>query len=142
MPDLKGPSMTSLAKFTLKSYKKPPTHDPVQQRRDKLIAAIEQQKLVLAAAIKGETYMLAPKHEGKTPKPLRPWFMAQDGGYYPQCRYGARSLMFDDTHNAVFVKKLEDIGPALSAFAAAAKAGELDMALAAVAGKKQAAAKS
>lgn len=38
--------MTSLAKFTLKSGKKPPTNDPVQQRRDKLIAAIGQQKLV------------------------------------------------------------------------------------------------
>ena len=134
--------MMSFAKFTLQSDQKPHTNDPVQKRRDKLIAAIEQQKLVLAAAIKGETYMLAPKREGKAPKPLRPWFMAQDGGYYLQCRYGARSLMFDDTHNAVFLKKLEDIGPALSAFAAAAKAGELDKALAAVAGKKQAAAKS
>jgi hypothetical protein len=135
---MKDPAMTSLAKYTLKSYSKPAMSDPVQRRRDKLIAAIELQKLVLAATIKGEVFTLPPKSEGKAAKPVRPWFMAQDGGYYLQCRYGARPLMLDDKHNAVFVKKLEDITAVLTAFAAAAKAGELDKPLAAAAGKKQA----
>lgn len=85
--------------------------------------------------------MLALTRKRKSPKPLRSWFMAESGAITSSA-VRARALMFDDTHNAVFVKKLEDIGPALSAFAAAAKAGELDKALAAVTGKKQVAAKS
>ena len=129
--------MSQFAKFALKTYTKPVQGDPVQRRRDKIVAAIEVQKLVLAAALKGETYTVPAKSEGKQPKAVRPWFIAQDGGYYVQCRYGARPLLLDAKNNALFVNKLEEVGAALAAFAAAAKSGELDKAIAAVAEKKK-----
>lgn len=125
--------MSSLSKFTLKTLAKPPQVDPIQRRRSKLISAIEQQKLVLTAAIKDETFTVPAKAEGKPAKAVRPWFVAQDNGFYVQCRYGARPLLLNATNNAVFVNKLDEVAAVLTAFAAAAKAGELDKAIAAVA---------
>src|SRR6056297_3103622 len=66
----------------------------------------------------------------KAERRVRPWFFEQDGGWYVQCRYGARVLLVDGSNNAVFVKSLKDVGPVLDAFQAAAKAGELDAAIA------------
>jgi hypothetical protein len=130
--------MNQLAKFTFKTLAKHAQVDPIERRREKIIAAIEVQKLVLAAALKGETFSVPAKTEGKAYKAVRAWFVAQDGGYYVQCRYGARPLLLNATNNAVFVNKLEEVAAVLTAFAAAAKAGELDKAIAAVAEKKKA----
>lgn len=129
--------MSSLSKFTFKTLAKAPQVDPIQRRRDKIVAAIEQQKQVLAAAIKGETFTVPAKAEGKAAKAVRAWWVAQDSGYYVQCRYGARPLLLNATNNAVFVNKLDEIAAVLTAFAAAAKAGELDAAMAAVAERKK-----
>lgn len=129
--------MSSLSKFTFKTLAKAPPVDPIQRRREKITAAIEQQKLVLAAAVKGETFTIPAKAEGKAAKAVRPWWIAQDGGFYVQCRYGARPLLLNATNNAVFVNKLDEVAAVLTAFAAAAKAGELDAAMAAVAERKK-----
>lgn len=130
--------MSSLSKFTFKTLTKPVSVDPIQKRREKITAAIEQQKLVLAAALKGESFTVPAKTEGKPAKSVRPWFVAQDGGYFVQCRYGARPLLLNATNNAVFVNKLDEVAAVLTAFAAAAKAGELDKAIAAVSERKKA----
>lgn len=119
--------MSQFSKFTLKTLKKMAGGNPVERRRAKLLAAIEVQKLALAAALRGETHM---HHTAKGERAVRTWFVAQDGGYYVQCRYGARTLMLDGKSNAVFVTKLDDVGAVLTAFAAAAKSGELDAAVA------------
>ena len=130
--------MSALSKFTFKTLTKPAQLDPVQKRRDKIITAIEQQKLVLAATLKGETYTVTAKAEGKPAKIIRPWFTAQDGGYYVQCRYGARPLLLNGANNAVFVNKLDEVAAVLTAFAAATNAGELDKAISAIAERKKA----
>ena len=129
--------MSTLSKFTFKTLAKVPQVDPIQRRRDKIIAAIDVQKLVLAAAIKGESYTVPAKTEGKPAKVVRPWFIAQDGGYYVQCRYGARPLLLNAANNAVFVNKLEEVAAVFTAFSAAAKCGELDKAIAAVSNRKK-----
>ena len=126
--------MSQFAKFTLKTFNKPAPGNPQENRRAKIIAAIGIQKLVLAAAIKGEAYVQPTK---KGERIVRAWFVASDGGYYVQCRYGARALLLDGTSNALFVAKLADVGAALVAFEAAAKAGDLDAAIAAVAERKR-----
>lgn len=129
--------MTQLAKLNLRVYAKRTETDPVQKRRAKLLAGIEQQKLVLAAALKGEIFTLPAKSADKAPKPVRAWFAKQDGGYYVQCRYGARPLLLDAKNNAVFVSKLDEVATVLAAFAAANASGELDKALAAVSDRKK-----
>ena len=131
--------MTHLAKLTFKSVTRSTKRDPINDRREKLVAALKEQKLVHAAALKGEDHQVErskwmTNEQGervlvKSQRRVRPWFFEQDGGWYVQCRYGARVIAVDGTNNAVFVKTLEDVGPVLDAFIAAAQAGELDEAL-------------
>jgi hypothetical protein len=78
----------------------------------------------------------------KTRRRVKPWFFEQDGGWYVQCRYGARVIAADGKNNAVFVKSLKEVDTVLDAFIAATAAGELDAAIAAAAGGKSTKAKA
>ena len=132
--------MTTLAKLNFKSVTKTTARDPVIARREKLVAGLKEQKLVYAAALKGEDHRIEKSkwisnEQGervvvKTHRTVRPWFFAQDEGWYVQCRYGARVIAADGTNNAVFVKTLKEVEPVLDAFIAAASSGELDTAIA------------
>lgn len=132
--------MTALAKLTFKSFNKSATRDPAIERRNKLIAALKEQLLVHTAALNGrehrvERYKWMTNDQGervsvKTERRVRPWFFEQDGGWYVQCRYGARVIAVDGTNNAVFVKSLKDVGAVLEVFIAATQAGELDAVIA------------
>src|SRR6056297_1069287 len=138
--------MTHLAKLNFKSVTRSTTRDPVVARRDKLVAGLKEQQLVYAAALKGEdhrvektTWMTNEQGERvlvKTHRRVRPWFFEQDGGWYVQCRYGARVIAADGINNAVFVKTLKDVGAVLDVFLAAATEGELDVAIAKTAERK------
>ncbi|SDZ38181.1 hypothetical protein SAMN05444004_11273 [Jannaschia faecimaris] len=134
--------MSALAKLNLKTVQRTVQKDPVLARRDKLVAAIEEQGRVLAAMLVGDEYTVKSKrwqtneagerlrveHE----KRVRAWFFEQDNGYYVQCRYGSRVLSINGKSNAVFVDKLDDVAGVLDAFKQAAIAGELDSAIAIV----------
>lgn len=138
--------MTALAKLNFKSVTRSTQRDPVVARRDKLVAGLKEQQLVYAAALKGEDHRVEKSRwmtneQGervlvKTHRRVRPWFFEQDGGWYVQCRYGARVIAADGNNNAVFVKSLKDVGPVLHVFLAAASAGELDSVLAQAAERK------
>jgi hypothetical protein len=132
--------MNALAKLNFKTVSKTNTRDPVIVRREKLFTALKEQKLVYAAALKNEDHRVE-RHKWmnnelgervliKTHRRVRPWFFEQDGGWYVQCRYGARVIAADGNNNAVFVKTLRDVGPVLDVFLSAAAAGELDGAIA------------
>ena len=138
--------MTHLAKLTFTSVNRTNTRDPVIARRDKLIAGLKEQALVYAAALKGEDHRVE-RHKWmtndmgervavKTHRRVRPWFFEQDGGWYVQCRYGARVITADGTNNAVFVNSLADVAGVLDALLNAAAAGELDTAIIQVAERK------
>lgn len=132
--------MNALAKLNFKTVTKTTQRDPVIVRRDKLVAGLKEQKLVYAAALEGkehrvERHKWMNNEQGervlvKTHRRVRPWFFEQDGGWYVQCRYGARVIAADGTNNAVFVKTLKEVEPVLDAFIAAASSGELDGAIA------------
>ena len=132
--------MNALAKLNFKTVAKTTTRDPVIARREKLIAGLKEQQLVYAAALKNEDHrverhkwMLNDQGElvlVKTHRRVRPWFFAQDGDWYVQCRYGARVIAADGSNNAVFVKTLNDVGAVLDVFLSAAASGELDAAIA------------
>ena len=127
--------MSHLSKLTVKSVTRANKQDPVQQRRLKLSAGIEEQLKVAEAAQKGESYEVQRKtwvkdEEGEKVlveriRKVRAWFFEQDGGWYVQCKYGNKALTVGDG-NAVFVKALEDVQGALTALKSAADAGEFD----------------
>ena len=134
--------MTHLAKLTFTSVNRTNTRDPIIARRDKLVAGLKEQKLFHTAALKGEDHRVE-RHKWmtndmgervlvKTHRRIRPWFFEQGGGWYVQCRYGARVIAIEG-NNAVFVKTLKEVGAVLEAFSAAAAAGELDAAITKVA---------
>jgi len=138
--------MTYLAKLTFKSVTKAEARDPVVMRRDKLILALYEQRSVVDAALRGEDFTVERSKwmnnsDGhrvlvKTRRRVRPWFFEHDGGWYVQCRYGARVIAADGTNNAVFVKSLKDVGTVIEVLSAAVKAGELDGVIAAAADRK------
>src|SRR6056297_3265766 len=140
--------MTQLSKLSFKTVERVgAAKDPVQDRRRKLVAALDEQKLVLSAKIKGDTHTKqhakwmtneqGERVQVKTQRQVKPWFFEQDGGWYIQCRYGARVLLVDGKNNAVFVGKLEQVDAVLDAFRAAASAGELDAVIAQAAERKR-----
>ena len=124
--------MSYLAKLTFKTVTRIVERDPVHERRIKFMGAAEEQRLVVAALLRGETYTKAGKAKGDEPvkvKTVRPWFFQKDTCWYLQPRYGARVLLIDGKSNAIFAAKTADIDAALVALIEAAKAGELDAVL-------------
>ena len=131
--------MSYLAKLNLKTVQRVVVKDPIIARREKLLAGIAEQKLVLDAMARGESYVTSIKRwrdNGNGDKVLvdvqkrvRAWFFEQDNGWYVQCRYGARILAISGRSNAVFVDKLEEVAAVLEAFKQAVEAGELDKAV-------------
>ena len=135
--------MTHLAKLTFKTVDRSTKRDPIIARRDKLVAGLKEQKLVHAAALRKQDHRVErhkwmTNEQGervavKAMRTVRPWFFAQDSGWYVQCRYGARVIAADGTNNAVFVRSLDEVAAVLDAFLNAAAAGELDGAITKVA---------
>jgi hypothetical protein len=131
--------MSFIAKLNLKTVQRAMQKDPLIARRNKLLAGITEQKLLLDAMARGEQAQVKKnrwrKNEAgervsvETTKLIRPWFFQQDNGWYVQCRYGSRILNISAKSNAVFVNKLDEVGGVLKAFEAAANGGELDGAI-------------
>jgi hypothetical protein len=129
--------MTSLSRLRLTTFEKEPTvPDRTQHRRAKVLAAIDVQHVVLDAAMNG-THLQVPTKKGTGTYTIPAWFVAQNGGYYVQCRYGARALLLDGKSNAVYARSLREVGVVLDAFAAAVNSGELDKAIAEVISRRR-----
>lgn len=137
--------MSVLSKLTVKSVTRASKQDPVQQRRKKLSAGIDEQLKVAAAALEGKSFEAVKKSWAKNERgekvlvermrKVRAWFFEQDGGWYVQCKYGSKALALGNG-NAVFVKALKDVANALETLKSAAEAGELDVAISANAQKR------
>lgn len=128
--------MSSFAKLTIKTVSRQSKLSPIEARRGKLVSAINEQIAVAEAAMRGEQYAVTvprwTKNEAgekvrvQRQKVLRSWFFSQDGGFYVQCKYGAKALSLSKDGNAVFVKQIADVKPVLETFRTAVNAGELD----------------
>ena len=140
--------MAPLSKLTLTSYQRTQTYrDPVEERRSKTLAALAQQKLVLAAALKGQEHTITRpgwsrdadgnRHRVEKTHAVRPWFFQDAQGWVVQLKYGARVVPLDADNNAVIVQSLNDVSAVLDIFAKAVSAGELDRALATLAQRKK-----
>lgn len=138
--------MSHLAKLTIKSVLRPESSDPVQHKRNKLLSAIEQQLKVAEATAQGKKYAVTIAHWSKNDqgervrnerqRTIRPWFFAQDGGFYVQCRCNSKPLPLSKEGDSVFVKQFSEVPSALQALYAAVAAGELDIALTSAAKRK------
>jgi hypothetical protein len=131
--------MSSLAKLTIKSVVRRVMLSPAEVRRQKLVAAINEQFEVAEAALRGEQYAVTAPRWSKNEagekvrvqrqKVVRSWFFERDGGVYIQCKYGSKVLPLSKDGNAVFVKQIADVKPALEIIRAAAVNGDFDAAI-------------
>ena len=134
--------MSSLSKLTIKAVSRQSKLSPIEARRNKLLAGINEQMEVADAAMHGEQYAVTvprwTKNEAgekvrvQRQKVVRSWFFAQDGGFYVLCKYGAKAISLSKDGNAVFVKQLAEVKPTLEMLRSATKNGELDEAVAAL----------
>ena len=128
--------MSSLAKLTIKTVSRQSKLSPIEARRNKLLAGIEEQLKVAEAAMRGKEYAVTLSRWGKNDagdrvriqrqKVVRSWFFAQDGGFYVQCKYGSKAISLSKDGNAIFVKQLTDVQPVLETLRSATTNGELD----------------
>jgi hypothetical protein len=128
--------MSPLAKLTIKSVVRRVTLSPAEARRQKLVAAINEQFEVADAAMRGEQYAVTvprwskneagEKVRGQRQKVVRSWFFERDGGVYIQAKYGSKVLPLSKDGNAVFVKGLADVKGVLEIIRAAALNGDFD----------------
>lgn len=120
------------------------TVDPVQRAREKMIAALIEQKQMAEAKIAGQAF--APTHmvrrknaegqriEVETVKRVRQgWFTDAAGKVFLGIRYAGKSLDFAKDKNAIEVGELKALPAIIDTLAEAVRAGELDAQLTAAA---------
>lgn len=111
--------------------------DPVERARQKVIAALAEQKTMAEAKITGQhyapTHMVWRKNEAgervqvETPKRLRAgWFTDGSGQTFFALRYAGKPIEFAKGKNAVAVGELSALPAILDTLTEAVRAGELD----------------
>jgi hypothetical protein len=123
------------------------SNDPVERARNKVIAALAEQKAMAEAKLAGHHY--APTQlvwrknpEGQrvqveTPKRLRAgWFVDASGQTFFALRYAAKPIEFAKDKNAIAVGELSALPTILDTLTEAVRAGELDAQLAAAAAER------
>ena len=112
---------------------------PEMQRRQKLIKKIDEQILLVHAAVNGETYSptkfkTVVNAEGITeykqmPKRIRAWWWETGSKFNLSIRYGARVIELAKGKNSVELENLAAVLPTLDLIKKAIEAGELDEAI-------------
>jgi hypothetical protein len=123
------------------------SNDPVERARNKVIAALAEQKAMAEAKLAGQHY--APTHliwrknddgqrvQVETPKRLRAgWFVDASGQTFFGLRYAGKPIEFAKEKNAIAVGELTALPSILDTLTDAVRAGELDAQLAAAAAER------
>lgn len=111
--------------------------DPVQRSREKMIAALAEQKQMAEAKIAGQAF--APMHvvrrknaegvrvEVETAKRVRQgWFTDGNGKVFFSIRYAGQAIEFAKDKNAIEVGELTALPKIIDTLIEAVRAGELD----------------
>lgn len=124
-----------------------PSNDPVERARNKVIAALAEQKAMAEAKLAGQNY--APTHtvwrknedgqrvQVSKARRLSPgWFVDASGQTFFSIRYAAKPIEFAKDKNAIAVGELSALPAILDTLTEAVRAGELDAQLAAAAAER------
>ncbi|MHA6298559.1 DUF6641 family protein [Devosia sp. CAU 1758] len=123
------------------------SNDPVERARNKVIAALAEQKAMAEAKLAGQhyapTHMVWRKNEDgqrvqvSKPRKLSPgWFMDASGQSFFGLRYAGKPIEFAKDKNAIAVGELSALPAILDTLTEAVRAGELDTQLAAAAAER------
>jgi len=123
MPVLKSLSFTALPK---------PANDPVHIRRAKLIARLEEQKVLLDDSNLIRTVQRTVKEGGEKrivakQQKVRPWWRTDSAGHlFMSIRFGGRPVEFEKGKSAVSVPSKDKLATVITTLIEAVRAGELD----------------
>lgn len=143
-----GETMSILKNLTLTTAQPVRANaDPVQRARDKVIAALAEQKAMAEAKIVGQhyapTHMVWRKNEAgervqvETPRRLRAgWWVEASGQTFFALRYAGKPIEFAKGKNAIAVGELSALPAILDTLTEAVRAGELDEQLAKAAAER------
>jgi hypothetical protein len=112
------------------------TANPTLDRRARIIARLEEQKLLLADPNYRRTVRSWVKKDGentpveKQQRVLPSWRLAANGSYLFFVRVGQKPLEFDKGKSAIAVPSLDKLPPIIDALISAVRGGELDEQLA------------
>ncbi|WP_454686329.1 DUF6641 family protein [Agrobacterium leguminum] len=121
--------------------------DPVQRSREKMIAALAEQRQMAEAKIAGQAF--TPTHivrrknaegvrvEVEAPKRVRQgWFMDAGGKVFFALRYAGKTIEFTKDKNAIEAGELSALPKVIDTLVEAVRAGELDAQLIAAAAER------
>jgi hypothetical protein len=123
MPVLKSLSFTALPKSG---------NDPIQMRRTKFIAKLEEQKQLLKDPNHVRTVQRWTKVNGERQattkqQAVRPWWKADPSGQFVMSvKFGAKPIEFEKGKAGIVVGSKEKLPAVIDALIAAVRAGELD----------------
>jgi len=139
-----------MSKLTLVPLKRRAAATPQEQRREKLVAKLEEQLALAQAQAEGKRYVVMKaawtrdadgnKQRVQREKVVRPWWWPEGEGVSLVVRYGARPIEFAKGKRAISVTHVPMLPGALNTLIAAARAGELDGAIEAALGETRGAA--
>jgi hypothetical protein len=123
MPVLKSLSFTALPKSG---------NDPVQMRRAKFIAKLEEQKLLLkdpnhVRTVQRWTKVNGERQASTKQQAVRPWWKTDASGQLVMSvKFGAKPVEFEKGKAGIVVGSKEKLPAVIDALIAAVRAGELD----------------
>lgn len=123
MPILKSLSFTALPKTG---------NDPVQIRRAKFIARLEEQKLLLndpnhVRTVQRWTKVNGERHASTKQQAVRPWWKTDASGQtVMSVKFGAKPIEFEKGKAGIVVGSKEKLPAVIDALIGAVRAGELD----------------
>jgi hypothetical protein len=138
---------SALAALKFTTAKKPTQLSPIQSRRNKIIAKLEEQIALATALADGRIYAPSKtkvvvdeasgeKRSIETAKRMKQWWFTTDNGKIAlTVRYGAKNLEIVKNKNAIEIGSTSELVKTLELVKAAAGAGELDDAIAAASAK-------
>lgn len=117
--------------------------DPVQNRRNKLLARLEEQRAMACAELAGESYQVfkeklvndetsGTKTKVSVAKRIKRWYFAFNGTHFFEVRYGNKPLELAKGKFAIEVGELKNVPTVIDTIVQAVNAGELDSMLMAI----------
>ena len=142
-------TQTTLAKLKCTARPTIPAIEPIQVKREKLIARLNEQRAMAACLLESEVYtaykevwindgITGEKKRVKQPKKLRQWFYQVNDTWFFEKKYGNKSLELQKGKVAIEVGKQENLLTTIDTLIQAVEKGELDTQLKAVTGPRKA----
>jgi hypothetical protein len=108
------------------------SHDPVANRRAKLVSRLEERRQLLQDAsyvriVQRWTGKGDERRQIEKKQPVRPWWRTDSAGNVVMCVYhGTKPIEFEKGKQAIAVPSRDKLSALIDGLIAAAKAGELD----------------